>query len=122
MNLFIDYQNKIYKSLKTLEKKKLLKIPSKIKTFTVELPPKNLKADISCNAAMVLAKANNKSPIELAEFLKNHLNSYFNEFKNIEIAKPGFINVNFHTSFWKKYLIKTINLNRNYGSNKSKSE
>ena len=94
MNLFIDYQNKIYKSLKILEKKKLLKIPSKIKTFTVELPPKNLKADISCNAAMVLAKANNKSPIELAEFLKNHLNSYFNEFKNIEIAKPGFINVN----------------------------
>ena len=58
MNLFLDYQKKIFNSLKNLEKKKLIKIPSRL-NLTIELPPKNQKADVSCNAAMILAKINN---------------------------------------------------------------
>ena len=73
MNLFLDYQNKIFNSLKLLEKKKLIHFPSRFKSFTVELPPKSQKADISCNAAMILAKVNNSSPIKLAEILKKKL-------------------------------------------------
>ena len=119
MNLFLDYQEKIFSSLKNLEKKKKIQIPSNIKSVTVELPPKNQKADISCNAAMVLAKANNSSPVELAEILKKYLLLYFKEFKRVEIAKPGFLNIYFHVSFWKKYLTKVIKLNLKYGSNKS---
>ena len=90
MNLFLDYQKKIFNSLKNLEKKKLIQIPSHIKNFTVELPPKNQNADISCNAAMILAKDNSISPIKLAEIIKKHLLSKFKEFKNIEISGPGF--------------------------------
>ena len=86
MNLFLDYQKKIYKSLKNLEKKGKILIPNKIKFFSVELPPKNHKADISCNAAMVLSKSNNTSPLKLAEFLKRHLLSNFNEFSGRNIA------------------------------------
>ena len=118
MNLFLDYQKKIFNSLKSLEKRKIIHIPSKLKNFTVELAPKNQKADISCNAAMVLAKFNNSSPIKLAETLKKHLLLNFNEFKNIEIAEPGFLNIYFHISFWKKYLIRVIELNSKYGSDK----
>ena len=119
MNLFLDYQKKIFNSLKSLKKKKLIHIPSQLKSFTVELPPKNQKADISCNAAMVLAKVNNCPPIKLAEILKKHLLSKFKEFKNIEIAKPGFLNIHFHIPFWKGYLIKIIQLDSKYGSNRS---
>ena len=78
MNLFLDYQKKIFDSIRSLEKKETIVIPSKLKSFTVELPPKNQKADISCNAAMILAKINNTSPVKLAEILnicrdlKNH--------------------------------------------------
>ena len=118
MNLFLDYQEKIFVSLKNLEKKKVIRIPSKIINFTVELPPINQRADISCNAAMILARANNNSPIKLAEILKKHLLSNFIEFKSIEIAGPGFLNIYFHISFWKKYLTKIIQLNSKYGSNK----
>ena len=118
MNLFLDYQEKIFVSLKNLEKKKIIRIPSKIRNFTVELPPKNQRADISCNAAMILARANNNSPIKLAEILKKHLLSNFIEFESIEIAGPGFLNIYFHISFWKKYLTKIIQLNSKYGSNK----
>ena len=81
MNLFLDYQKKIFNSLKNLEKKKLIHIPNQLKNFTVELPPKNQKADISSNAAMVLAKINNISPIEFAEILRKHLLKNFKEFK-----------------------------------------
>ena len=79
MNLFSDYQRKIFKSIKSLEKKGIIKIPSKLKSFAVELPPKSQKADISCNAAMILAKSNNSSPIKLADILKKHLLSKFKE-------------------------------------------
>ena len=72
MNLFHDYQRKIFVSLKKLEIKKKIKIPHEIKKFATELPPKEQNADISCNAAMVLANANNSSPLKLAEIFKNH--------------------------------------------------
>ena len=117
MNLFLDYQRKIFKSLKILEKKKIIQIPSSLKSFTVELPPKNQKADVSCNAAMVLAKANNNSSLKIAEILKKHLLSNFKEFKTIEIAGSGFLNIYFHISFWEKYITKVIKLNNKYGSN-----
>ena len=108
MNLLLDYQNKILKCLITLEKKKLLQISKELKNFTVELPPKNQKADLSCNAAMILSKVNNSSPIEIANILKKQLLIKFKEFKNIEIAGPGFLNIYFDISFWKQYLIKII--------------
>ena len=116
MNLFLDYQKKIFFSLKKLEK---INIPKKIRSFAVELPPKNQRADISCNVAMILAKANDTSPYNLAEVIKKHLLSNFNEFKSIEIAGQGFININFHSSFWKNYLNEIIKLKLKYGSYKA---
>ena len=117
MNLLLHYQKKIFDSLKNLEKKKLIQISSQLKRFTVELPPKNHKADISCNAAMILAKVNKTSPIKLGEILKKHLLSNFKEFKSIEIAGPGFLNICFNISFWREYLTKIIKLDSKYGSN-----
>ena len=117
MNLFSDYQKKIFNSLKKLEKKKLIQIPSKL-YLTIELPPRNQKADISCNAAMILAKLNKNSPVKLAEILKKHLLINFKEFKSIEIAGPGFLNICFHISFWKKYLTKVIKLDYKFGSSR----
>jgi len=119
MNLFSHYQHKIFKSIKKLEKKNKILIPEKIKSFTVELPPKNQNADISCNASMVLAKFNNTSPEKLANVIKNHLLNEFSEFKDIEIAKPGFLNIYFHISFWRKHLININKLDHKYGSNQS---
>ena len=41
MNLFLDYQKKIFNSLKKLEKKKLIKIPLQLKGVNVELATQN---------------------------------------------------------------------------------
>jgi len=121
MNLFLEYQKKIINCLKNLDKKKVIQIPSNF-NIAVELPPKNHKADISCNAAMVLAKINNKSPINLAEIIKKHLQLNFKEFQDIDIAGPGFLNISFNISFWNDYLTNVIKLNSNYGSNKNKKK
>ena len=119
MNLFLDYQKKIFNCVRTLEKKRIIQIPPKIKSFTVELPPKNQRAHMSCNAAMILARTNKSSPVALAEILKKHILSNFKEFKDIEVAGPGFLNIYFHTLFWKKCLDKIIELKSKYGSNKN---
>jgi len=118
MNLFLEYQKKIYKTLKKLSKKKLIQIPSNL-NFVCELPPKNQKADLSCNIAMTLAKLNKSSPIKLAEILKKHLLINFKEFKTVEIAGPGFLNICFHITFWQEFLTKVVKLDSKFGSNKN---
>ena len=118
MNIFLNYQKKIFNALKNLEKKNLLKIPKNFSGLTVELPPKKENSDISCNAALILAKYNNISPINLANDLKKYFLSTFKEFKNIEVAGPGFLNIYFDISFWKKHLLEIIKLDKKYGSNR----
>ena len=45
---------------------------------------------------MILSSVNNISSVKLAEILKKHLLLNFQEFKSIEIAGPGFLNICFH--------------------------
>jgi arginyl-tRNA synthetase len=118
MNLFTEYQQLIQNCLIKIQKDNKIDLPENLKGLTVELPPKNQTADISCNAAMILAKSNNKTPENIAIILKEQFLIYFKEFEKIEIAKPGFININFKSDFWKNYLIKLTDYTKNYGSNK----
>ena len=111
MNLFLNYQKKFLICLKDIAKKKVIDLPIDLKGLTVELPPKGNKADMSCNAAMILAKFNKKKPLNFAEILKKNFLKNFNEFEKIEIAKPGFLNINFKIDFWEKYLFKIIEFN-----------
>ena len=55
MNLFLDYQIKFLDYLRILKRKKIIDLPDNLKGVIVELPPKGHKADMSCNAAMILA-------------------------------------------------------------------
>ena len=119
MNLFSNYQKRFLHYLKSLEKKKIIDLPNHLKNLTVELPPKGHKADMSCNVAMILAKFNQKTPLDLANILKKNFLENFKEFEKIDVAKPGFLNINFKIDFWKNYLFKIIQSNANYGSNKN---
>ena len=119
MNLFLNYQKSFLDYLKILKKKKIIDFPDNLESLIVELPPKGHKADISCNAAMILAKFNKKKPLDLANILKKNFLENFKEFEKIDVAKPGFLNINFKIDFWKNYLFKIIQSNANYGSNKN---
>ena len=90
MNIFSIYFEKITKFLIDLEKDKQIKLFDNLNKLTIELPPKDLQGDISCNAALVLSKINNKKPKDIAILLKTNLIKKFPEFKNIFIAEAGF--------------------------------
>jgi len=55
-----------------------------------------------------------------AEVKAKKLIKKFPEFKNIFIAEPGFLNIEFNEDFWQNFLNDLLNLKEKYGSNSSK--
>ena len=110
MNLLSTYHKKIENLLKDLHKKNIIMIPDNLKSLSIELPPRNQKGDIACNAAMILSKINKNNPTIIAELLKKNVIENFPEVDFIEIAKPGFLNITFKIDFWKKYLFQILKL------------
>ena len=119
MNIFLNYQKSFLTHLKELKKKKIINFPENFKGMTVELPPKDNTADISCNVAIILAKFNNKKPSDLGAILKESFLKEFKEFDKIEVAKQGFLNINFNINFWREYLFSIIKSQSNFGSSKT---
>ena len=66
MNIFDIYLDKIIRIVTNQNKKDLLKLPKKLDSINVDIPPKQFDCDISTNVSMVLAKINETQPIELA--------------------------------------------------------
>ena len=64
MNIFDFYLEKILKIITLASKNKIIEIPVNLNGINVDIPPAKFNSDISTNVAMVLAKLNNKSPIE----------------------------------------------------------
>ena len=69
MNIFELYFEKIIKLIKSAKKDDLLELPENIFGINVDIPPARFNCDISTNVAMVLAKPNNKSPLEVAKII-----------------------------------------------------
>ena len=69
--------------LLSLRKKQIIDFPDDIKNLTVEISPKEQSSDMSCNVALLLSKYNNKTPIDLADKLKEHFKKDFKEFLEI---------------------------------------
>ena len=92
MSIFEIYINKIKELIKKKQKKLELTNLNDFKNVTVEVPPSNFDSDLSCNVSLILGKINKKNPKELAEKIKNIINENLNDFENIEIAGPGFLN------------------------------
>ena len=93
MNLFNIYLEEIKK---TVFKKntffKLLK--SDLVNVTLEKPPENYNYDFSTNIALILSKKLKLNPLEIAEKIKLLLSQKKNNFSQMQIDGPGFININ----------------------------
>ena len=72
--------------------------------ITVDVPRNQKFGDISFNAPLILASNLNKNPILLAENISNIIKKKFPEFKSVEVAKPGFVNLKFKDEYWFNYL------------------
>ena len=69
MNIFDLYLDKIIILIKRLNKEGSLELPESLNGINVDIPPSNYDFDISSNVAMLLSKANKKSPIDIANQL-----------------------------------------------------
>ena len=86
--------------------------------ISIEKPKNKDHGDLSTNIALLLTKKIKKNPLEICDELKNELIKS-DLFESIEIAKPGFINFKLAISSLTESLNKIIELNNNYGKNKS---
>ena len=117
MNIFDLYLDKILILIKRLNKEGYLELPELLNGINVDIPPSNFDCDISSNVAMVLSKANKKSPIDIAKILINLIKTEDEEIDTITVAKPGFINIKFKAVYWNNF-IKNVNENyKNFGVN-----
>ena len=116
MNIFDIYLDKIVRIVIDQNKKGLIKIPETLNSINVDIPPKQFDCDISTNVSMVLAKINDTQPIELANKLITLIKKEDSNIANIDVAKPGFINIKFKQSFWNAFLKDIINSKKIYGS------
>ena len=88
MNIFDQYLDKIKKIILELSKNSDLILPDKLDATTTEIPPTKSNSDISTNVAMVLSKANKRSPIDLAETLAKAIKKDDKLIEDISIIKP----------------------------------
>ena len=117
MNIFDQYLDKIKNVLLDLSKNGSIVLPEKMDGITAEIPPTKFNSDISTNVAMVLSKANNKSPSDLANILVKAIKEKDELIDNISVVKPGFINIKFQPIFWTKFVKEIIKNSDNYGIN-----
>lgn len=83
--------------------------------FVVEVPPKNIDADLALNAAMVLAKKLKTNPRILAtEIIEIILKDFKCIIKTAEIAGAGFINLRFTDTFLHKQLNEILDKKQDY--------
>ena len=121
MNIFEIYLRKIQDLI--IKNNSILKIDSNnnFSGIIVESPPQEFNFDLSSNIALVLAKRTNQSPIKLAKSLKELILENLDDFSEINIAGPGFINFKFSKKIYQKLIISILETNKEYGSN-NKSE
>ena len=117
MNIFEIYLKKIQDLI--VKNSNNLKIESNISFLgsVVESPPQKFNFDLSTNIALVLAKKTNQSPVELAENFKKLILENFDDFSEISIAGPGFINFRFSKEMYQKLIISILETGKKYGSN-----
>ena len=93
MNIFKNYLKDIVVLVKKNQKKLDLIEINDFKGVNLEIPPHNIGSDLSSNICMILAKLNKLDPNKLAIKVKELIKENIVDFKEIEIAKPGFLNI-----------------------------
>ena len=118
MNLYKIYLSEIKKIL--LKNKKVVNLNSikDIDNIIVESPPEKFNYDFSSNAAMIIAKNVKINPRIIAEKIKEIIIKNSNNFSQIEVAGPGFLNFNLKKEAWIKIIDHILKSKKNYGSEK----
>jgi len=119
MNIFEHHLSEIRKIILSEKDSLKLDVIENLQGVNLEIPPEQFNFDLSCNIAMVLGKKNKINPKTLALKLKDIFLTKINNFSEIDIAGPGFLNIKLSKSALLNNIETIINNNEVYGSNKS---
>tara|TARA_B100000780_G_scaffold180754_1_gene126804 strand:- start:3061 stop:4788 length:1728 start_codon:yes stop_codon:yes gene_type:complete len=116
MNIFEIYKKKIQDLV--IANCKNLNIDSKVNFAGVafEIPPQEFNFDLSSNIALVLGKKTKQSPVKLANLIKELLLENLDDFKEVSMAGPGFINFKFNSKTYQYLILEILKSNNEYGS------
>lgn len=81
----------------------------------IDTPKLENNGDYSTNIALILTKKLKKTPLEIANLIKENINS--NIFAKVEIASPGFINIYLKKERLYQEINKILTEGKNYGKN-----
>ena len=116
MNIFNKYLKIICELIIEEKNKGNLILPDNLDSITIEIPPEKFNCDLSTNVALVLSKLNNRSPLEIADKIKNLLDK-IPDIAEIIIAKPGFLNIKLSNSYWGVFAEDILLNPKEYGVN-----
>ena len=119
MNIFEHHLSEISKIILSEKDSLKLEIIENLQGVNLEIPPEQFNFDLSCNIAMVLGKKNKINPKTLALKLKDIFLAKINNFSEIDIAGPGFLNIKLSKSALLNNIETILNNNEVYGSNQS---
>ncbi len=123
MNLSNKYLNIIKKIIIEIIKDNNIEINDQnfLNKIVLEVPKDVKNGEMSTNASFILASIFKRNPINIAELIVKKLNT-IKDFREIKIASPGFININFTSEVWHNFLFELTKKNRwefqNIGLNK----
>ena len=86
-----------------------------LERITVEPPRDPAHGDAATNAALMLAKPAGRAPLELAELLAARLRACA-DVEQVEVARPGFVNLRLRDDFWRAQVKLALAAGRNYGA------
>lgn len=92
---------------------------TRIGGIEIEEPRNRDFGDLSTNAAMVLAPAMKKNPMDIAQVLVDEVISGWDEVENVSIVKPGFINFDLKKEYLSEALKEIAEKKERYGTGDS---
>ena len=119
MNIFEHHLSEIRKVIFSEKDSLKLQDIENLKGVNLEIPPEQFNFDLSCNIAMVLGKKNMINPKTLALKFKDIFLAKINNFSEIDIAGPGFLNIKLSKSALLNNIKTILNNNEVYGSFKN---
>jgi arginyl-tRNA synthetase len=87
-----------------------------------EIPPQEFNFDLSSNIALVLGKKTKQSPVKLANLIKDLLLKKLDNFAEVSVAGPGFINFRFNSKTYQYLITEILKSNNKYGSSLEKNK
>ena len=118
MNIFERHLSEIRKIILSEKDSLKLEVIENLQGVNLEIPPEHFNFDLSCNIAMVLGKKNKINPKTLALKLKDIFLTKINNFSEIDIAGPGFLNIKLSKSALLNNIKTILSNNEVYGSNR----